>query len=177
MYAFCEWLFLGEENPNGLLENGEVYSSLNKNGIDLACLRSPHLYREWAIRKNKKTEELNKWFGNTKCLYTSCHDLISRILQFDVDGDKSLVIQDRTLTAVAKRNMKDIVPLAYNLRKAKGEQLNSDNLYNGMIHAYTGGNIGPISNNITKVWNNNNKITEEQLNVVKWLCMENNQVI
>lgn len=177
LYAFCEWLFLGEENPNGLLENGEVYSSLNKNGIDLACLRSPHLYREWAIRKNKKTEELNKWFGNTKCLYTSCHDLISRILQFDVDGDKSLVIQDRTLTAVAKRNMKDIVPLAYNLRKAKGEQLNSDNLYNGMIHAYTGGNIGPISNNITKVWNSNNKITEEQLNVVKWLCMENNQVI
>ena len=177
LYAFCEWLFLGEENPDGLLENGEVYSSLNKNGIDLACLRSPHLYREWAIRKNKKTEELNKWFGNTKCLYTSCHDLISRILQFDVDGDKSLVIQDRTLTAVAKRNMKDIVPLAYNLRKAKGEQLNSDNLYNGMIHAYTGGNIGPISNNITKVWNSNNKITEEQLNVVKWLCMENNQVI
>lgn len=177
LYAFCEWLFLGEENPDGLLENGEVYSSLNKNGIDLACLRSPHLYREWAIRKNKKTEELNKWFGNTKCLYTSCHDLISRILQFDVDGDKSLVIQDRTLTAVAKRNMKNIVPLAYNLRKAKGEQLNSDNLYNGMIHAYTGGNIGPISNNITKVWNSNNKITEEQLNVVKWLCMENNQVI
>ena len=177
LYAFCEWLFLGEENPDGLLENGEVYSSLNKNGVDLACLRSPHLYREWAIRINKKTEELNKWFGNTKCLYTSCHDLISRILQFDVDGDKSLVIQDRTLTAVAKRNMKDIVPLAYNLRKAKGEQLNSDNLYNGMIHAYTGGNIGPISNNITKVWNSNNKITEEQLNVVKWLCMENNQVI
>ena len=177
LYAFCEWLFLEKENPDGLLENGEVYSSLNKNGIDLACLRSPHLYREWAIRKNKKTEELNKWFGNTKCLYTSCHDLISRILQFDVDGDKSLVIQDRTLTAVAKRNMKDIVPLAYNLRKAKGEQLNSDNLYNGMIHAYTGGNIGPISNNITKVWNSNNKITEEQLNVVKWLCMENNQVI
>lgn len=177
LYAFCEWLFLEEENPDGLLENGEVYSSLNKNGVDLACLRSPHLYREWAIRKNKKTEELNKWFGNTKCLYTSCHDLISRILQFDVDGDKSLVIQDRTLTAVAKRNMKDIVPLAYNLRKAKGEQLNSDNLYNGMIHAYTGGNIGPISNNITKVWNSNNKITEEQLNVVKWLCMENNQVI
>ena len=177
LYAFCEWLFLEKENPDGLLENGEVYSSLNKNGVDLACLRSPHLYREWAIRKNKKTEELNKWFGNTKCLYTSCHDLISRILQFDVDGDKSLVIQDRTLTAVAKRNMKDIVPLAYNLRKAKGEQLNSDNLYNGMIHAYTGGNIGPISNNITKVWNSNNKITEEQLNVVKWLCMENNQVI
>lgn len=177
LYAFCEWLFLDEKNPKGLLDDGEVYSSLNKNGVDLACLRSPHLYREWAIRKNKKTEELNKWFGCTKCLYTSCHDLISRILQFDVDGDKTLVIQDRTLTAVAKRNMKGIVPLAYNLRKAKGENLNSENLYAGMVHAYTGGNIGPISNNITKVWNSNNKISEEQLNVVRWLCMENNQVI
>ena len=177
LYAFCEWLFLDEKNPKGLLDDGEVYSSLNKNGVDLACLRSPHLYREWAIRKNKKTEELNKWFGCTKCLYTSCHDLISRILQFDVDGDKTLVIQDRTLTAVAKRNMKGIVPLAYNLRKAKGENLNSENLYNGMVHAYTGGNIGPISNNITKVWNSNDKISEEQLNVVRWLCMENNQVI
>lgn len=177
LYAFCEWLFLDENNPKGLLDDGEVYSSLNKNGVDLACLRSPHLYREWAIRKNKKTEELNKWFGCTKCLYTSCHDLISRILQFDVDGDKTLVIQDRTLTAVAKRNMKGIVPLAYNLRKAKGENLNSENLYNGMVHAYTGGNIGPISNNITKVWNSNDKISEEQLNVVRWLCMENNQVI
>lgn len=177
LYAFCEWLFLDEKNPKGLLDDGEVYSSLNKNGVDLACLRSPHLYREWAIRKNKKTEELNKWFGCTKCLYTSCHDLISRILQFDVDGDKTLVIQDRTLTAVAKRNMKGIVPLAYNLRKAKGENLNSENLYNGMVHAYIGGNIGPISNNITKVWNSNDKISEEQLNVVRWLCMENNQVI
>lgn len=177
LYAFCEWLFLDEKNPKGLLDDGEVYSSLNKNGVDLACLRSPHLYREWAIRKNKKTEELNKWFGCTKCLYTSCHDLISRILQFDVDGDKALVIQDRTLTAVAKRNMKGIVPLAYNLRKAKGENLNSENLYIGMVHAYTGGNIGPISNNITKVWNSNDKISEEQLNVVRWLCMENNQVI
>lgn len=177
LYAFCEWLFLDEKNPKGLLDDGEVYSSLNKNGVDLACLRSPHLYREWAIRKNKKTEELNKWFGCTKCLYTSCHDLISRILQFDVDGDKTLVIQDRTLTAVAKRNMKGIVPLAYNLRKAKGENLNSENLYNGMVHAYTGGNIGPISNNITKVWNSNDKISEKQLNVVRWLCMENNQVI
>ena len=176
LYAFCEWLFLDISSPKGLLEEGEVYSSLNKNGVDLACLRSPHLYREWAIRKNKKTEELNKWFGNTKCLYTSCHDLISRILQFDVDGDKSLVIQDRTLTSVAKRNMIGIVPLMYNLRKAKGNILNEENLYEGMVHAYTGGNIGPISNNITKVWNSEN-ITEEQLNVVKWLCMENNQVI
>ena len=72
--------------------------------------------------------------------------------------------------------MKSIVPLYYELRKAKGGFINSEELYEGMIHAYTGGNIGPISNNITKVWNSEN-IGQEQLNVVAWLCMYNNAVI
>lgn len=176
LYAFCEHLFLGEQNPNGLLKDGEVYSKLNRSEAELACLRSPHLYREWAIRKNKRNEETDKWFGCTKCLYTSCHDLISRYLMFDVDGDKSLVIQDRTLTAIAKRHMKDIRPLAYDLKKAKGELITPDSLYDGMAHAYTGGNIGPVSNNITKVWNSG-EIGQEQLNVVKWLCLYNNAII
>ena len=176
LYAFCEWLFLNIQNPEGLLKNGEVYTKLNKNGAELACLRSPHLYREWAIRKNNRYNELDKWFGGTNCIYTSCHDLITKIVQADCDGDKLLVIQDRTLTAVAKRNMKDIVPLNYSLRKAKGGLITQESIYEGMINAFTGGNIGPISNNITKVWNSG-KISEEQLNVVKWLCQENNQVI
>lgn len=176
LYAFCEWLFLDEQNPRGLLEDGEVYTSEFKNDDELACLRSPHLYREWPIKQNKRNEELDKWFGMTKCIYTSCHDLISRILQFDNDGDKALVVKDRLLTKIAKRNMKGIVPLAYNLKKAKAEKLSTDSMYQGMAHAYTGGNIGPISNNITKVWNSG-EIGEEQLNVVKWLCFQNNAVI
>lgn len=176
LYAFCEWLFLGDKDPKGLLEDGEVYTSEFNNADELACLRSPHLYREWPIKINKRNEELDKWFGETKCVYTSCHDLISRVLQFDNDGDKALVVKDKLLTKIAKRNMVDIVPLAYNLKKAKAEQLSSDSMYQGMVHAYTGGNIGPISNNITKVWNSG-EIGEEQLNVVKWLCFQNNAVI
>ena len=176
LYAFCEWLFLGEQNPKGLLEDGEVYTSEFKNGDELACLRSPHLYREWAIKQNKRNEELDRWFGMTKCVYTSCHDLITRYVMADVDGDKLLVVKDRLLTRIAKRNMTGIVPLAYNLKKAKAEQLSSNSMYQGMTHAYTGGNIGPISNNITKVWNSG-EIGEEQLNVVKWLCFQNNAVI
>lgn len=82
-YAFFEWLCLGEQNPKGLLSEGEVYCSLYNNGDELACLRSPHLYREWTIKKNKRNELLDKWLGDTKCIYTSCFDLISRILQFD----------------------------------------------------------------------------------------------
>ena len=176
LYAFCEWLFLGEQNPQGLLQDGEVYVNEFRDGDELACLRSPHLYREWPIRVNKRNEETEKWFGGTKCVYTSCHDLISRIVQLDWDGDKLLVIKDRLLTKVAKRNMEGIVPLAYNLQKAKGGLLSWESMYEGMIHAYTGGNIGPISNNITKVWNSDN-IGREQLNVVSWLTFYNNSVI
>jgi len=83
LYAFCEWLFFGIESPQGLLEDGEVYCNQYKDGEELACLRSPHLYREWPIEKNVRTQETEKWFGETKCLYTSCHSLISKILQFD----------------------------------------------------------------------------------------------
>ena len=85
LYAFCEWLFLNNQNPDGLLKNGEVYSKLNRNNAELACLRSPHLYREWAIRKNNRSEELDKWFGGTNCVYTSCHDLITKIVQADCE--------------------------------------------------------------------------------------------
>lgn len=72
--------------------------------------------------------------------------------------------------------MKDIVPLAYDLKKAKGGQLTRQSIYEGMASAYTGGNIGPISNNISKIWNSG-EITEEKLNVIKWLVMKNNEVI
>lgn len=83
LYAFCEWLFLGIKNPKGILQKGEVYCKDFKDNKKLACLRSPHLYREWPIRINNKNTEIEYWFGNTKCIYTSCHDLISKILQFD----------------------------------------------------------------------------------------------
>ena len=175
LYAFCEWLFLEDENPKGLLADGEVACNLYRNGDELDCLRSPHLYKEHAVRINVQNNLISKWF-DTKCIYTSCHDLISKILQFDVDGDKSLVIRDKQLIRLAKRNMQDIVPLYYNMRKAKPTELNSDTLFHGLELAYTGGNIGIISNNISKVWNSG-KITQKEIDAVKLLCMENNFVI
>ena len=92
------------------------------------------------------------------------------------DGDKLLVIKDRLLTKVAKRNMEGIVPLYYEMKKAKGSLINNETLYDGMIQAYTTGNIGPISNNITKIWNYE-KVEKEEVDVIRWLCMENNYVI
>lgn len=176
LYAFCEWLFLRTKNPQGLLESGKVYCKGYKDNIELACLRSPHLYREWPIRNNVRNEEIDKWFGVTQCIYTSSHDLISKILQFDNDGDKALVVKDNNLTKVAKRNMIGIVPLYYDMKKAQPVQLNNDTIFQGMTTAYSTGNIGPYSNNISKIWNGE-KVGEEEINVIRWLCMENNYCI
>ena len=62
------------------------------------------------------------------------------------------------------------------MKKAKGGLINNEVLYEGMIQAYTTGNIGPISNNITKIWNCG-EVNQEQVDVIRWLCMENNYVI
>lgn len=92
------------------------------------------------------------------------------------DGDTSLVINDKLLVSIAKRNMQNIVPLAYELKKAQPQLLSNEAMYDGMVAAYKGGSIGPLSNDITKVWNSG-QIGQEQLNVVKWLTYIVNQNI
>jgi hypothetical protein len=172
LYAYCEWLILGVKEPIGLLADGEVSCSLYNNEEKLDCLRSPHLYREHAIRMNVVDKDKRRWFV-TKGIYTSCHDSISKLLMFDNDGDKALVCADKTIIEAAERNMQGIVPLFYNMAKAKDEIIDNNSIYNGLKTAYTGGNIGMISNNITKIWNSDNV----NLEVVKLLCMENNFTI
>jgi hypothetical protein len=169
LYAFCEKLFLGTE-PKGLLEKGKVYCDIFENG-KVDCLRAPHLYREHGVRENMLDDEKSKWFI-THGVYTSIHDPISKMLQFDNDGDKALCIQDDTLVSVAERNMQGIVPLYYEMAKAPAEQINSEDIYKSLVSAYKA-NIGEISNNITKIWNSDNV----NLDVIKWLTMFNNFVI
>lgn len=167
LYAFCEKLFLSIENPKGLLTENEVYCSLFDNKR-LAILRSPHLYREWGLKNNVVSDEKKKWFI-TEGIYTSVHSNISKLLQFDNDGDKALVLDDETLISTAERHMKGIVPLYYEMAKAKDEEIDVEAIYNSLILAYKA-NIGIISNHITKVWNSENI----DLDVIKWLTMENN---
>ena len=81
-YAMCEWLFLGEEIPTGLLGEGQVHCKLHKFNEEVDCLRSPHLYFEHSIQNNTTSEEIEKWF-TTKGCYTSTHDVISKVLMFD----------------------------------------------------------------------------------------------
>ena len=180
LYAFCEWLFMGIEKPLGLLENGEVFCRLYKNAKELDCLRSPHLYIEHAIRENVcnkkyRNQKLENWF-DTDAIYTSTYDPISRILQFDVDGDRLLVLAQKKIIEMAKRCMNGVNPLYYEMKKANAEEINPYSIYKGLKLAFTGGKIGGISNDITKIWNSG-EITEEALKAVRWLCMETNFTI
>lgn len=184
LYAFCENMFLGIESPNGLLNDGEVYCKLFKQSKRLDCLRSPHLFAEHAIRNNIIDSSKSEWF-RTDAIYTSVHDLISKVLQFDNDGDKSLVVADNDYISIADRNMKlyNTVPLYYDMKKAEPVELNSNNIWQGLNAAFSGGNIGDYSNNISKIWNSevfisgNKDERDEALKVIKLLCMENNFVI
>lgn len=102
-----------------------------------------------------------------------------------VDGDKLLVVADKTLIEVAERNIEkyDIVPLYYNMQKAPSVYVNNEAIYNGLNAAFTGGNIGVYSNNISKIWNSEVFITgtyeekKQAINIIKLLCCENNFVI
>lgn len=188
-YAACEYWFGHIEKPEGLLKDKEVFCWLFKRYEKLDCLRSPHLYKEHAVRfnvANKAYEErmgkIREWF-TTDGIYTSTHDLISKILMFDCDGDKSLVVADQLFVSIAERNMNGIVPLYYNMRKAQPTELNPENIYAGLNAAFVGGNIGMYSNDISKIWNHdvfvNGSEEEKQqaITCVKQLCCQNNFVI
>ena len=75
LYAFCEWLFLHEEYPKGVLDGENVHCSLFEYDKEVDCLRSPHLYMEHAIRNNVTSEKIEKWF-NKKATYTSFNDVL-----------------------------------------------------------------------------------------------------
>ena len=188
-YAACEYWFGHIDTPTGLLGDKEVFCWLFKQNEKLDCLRSPHLYKEHAIRFNvankvygDRTKYIREWFI-TDGIYASTHDLISKVLMYDVDGDKSLVVADKDFVRIAERNMNGIVPLYYNMRKAEPTQLNNKNIYAGLNAAFTGGNIGIYSNNISKIWNDEVFISgadeekAEAINCVKRLCCQNNFVI
>lgn len=188
-YAACEYWFGHIDTPTGLLSDKEVFCWLFKQYEKLDCLRSPHLYKEHAIRFNvandvygDRLKYIREWF-TTDGIYASTHDLISKILMYDVDGDKSLVVADRDFIRIAERNMNGIVPLYYNMRKAEPTQLNNKNIYVGLNAAFTGGNIGIYSNNISKIWNDDVFISgtdaekSEAIDCVKRLCCQNNFVI
>ena len=174
MYAACQFWFMGIEEPEGLLKDGEVFAREYWWAEEADILRSPHLSFEHAIRKFNHDPLVASWF-QTGGIYTSCHDLISRVLQFDVDGDQLNVVTEKPIISAAKRNLKemDIVPLFYDANKAPPEIINREMLFIGLKRAHDYSGIGQVSNSLTKLWNKPNP----DPNAAKLLTMYNNYVI
>jgi len=169
--AFADEL-LGKK-VKGKLENKQVSCKLFNDGDELDCLRSPHLFVEHAIRTN--VVEDNHPYFITNGIYTSVHDPISKILQFDNDGDELTIVSDKVFVECAKRHVKDLNPISYDLKVGKPVEGNPDNLFESLNKAFDA-NIGVISNSISKVFNKG-KITADDLDAVRLLCARNNAEI
>lgn len=174
MYAACQFWFLGQTCPEGLLKNGEVSCKPYRGREKVACLRSPHLYMEWTVRNVNHDQSVYDWFY-TDGIYTSCHDLISKVLQFDVDGDQLNVIADPLLISVAERNIEkyDVVPLLYEMGKAGSKPVTKEEFYSGLKRAHDFSGIGQVSNSLTKLWNKD----APDRKAAALLCFYNNLVI
>ena len=180
-YAFCERLFLGDDNSKGLLNADEVSCALYDGNIKLNLLRSPHLYLEHCIHTNKRSEELSKWF-KTNGVHVSVNSTASHQLAADWDGDTSLIIpaieaykSSYTFVRVAERHMHDVKVLDYKMSKGTPIEIDKKEIIKALKNSFKA-NIGTISNQITKILNQD-KVTQEDLNLVKLLKMKNNFVI
>lgn len=156
MYAFCEYLFMGEKNPKGLIPKNHVYNKYYDecgNVENVICLRSPHLSRyEYPKRKLTKTAECKKWFGGMESdTVVSCHDLISKSLQCDWDGDEVLISADENLYCAAETLPDE--PLYYEMQKAEAQIINDKAIYDTLVKGFDNNVIGESSNAITKLWN------------------------
>lgn len=174
LYGYCQFLFEGIEKPEGLLEDGKVFAKNIRYGM-VDIMRSPALSREHGLAKNIKNDELKKWFI-TGGLYMSNHSFMARLLQYDFDGDQVNVCVNDELIKVSTEAMQGIYPLYYKMSTAPIQQINEKSIYDSLIKAF-GGQIGSISNQITRVWNSAGEFTDDKLRVIKLLTMYNNFMI
>ena len=179
LFAVCEHLFLNDPNPKGLLRNGEVACKIFRRHEKADVLRSPHLAMDHAVRNIVHDQNIYDWFY-TNGVYTSCHDLITRILQMDVDGDQLNVVVDPLFVEIAERNIKkfDVVPLFYDAEKAPSDIISKESMFMALkrAHDYSAGeitSIGEISNMLTRLWNRD----DPDRDMANLLCMFNNWVI
>lgn len=172
LYAFCQWLFCGEENPKGLIPENHVYSKhYNEQEIsEVCCIRYPHLSDcEHGIRSLIRSEECKEWFSGDD-IVISTHDLLTKTLQADVDGDHIFVISDPAfLDCLGEQK----APLYYRMGSAPKSQITKLETYQCLERSFDNENIGNVSNAITKILNEENP----DIKLVRILCAYNNYVI
>jgi len=175
--AFMDWLFTGKENPEGYLKENEVYCNLYKGINKLDILRSPHLSFEHSIRNNV-ADEINKCeYFTTNGMYTSTHDLITKIIQADTDGDHVTVVSEKWVIELVDQMIKkyNINPIYYVMGKAGAGEINNENIFKSLKFVYHKANIGKVSNALMKIWNGENPWSVYDAS--KKLCAYNNDVI
>lgn len=173
LYAFCQWLFLGQDIPEGLVPEGYIYNHYydDKAIEETCCLRYPHLSDcEHGIRKVLQSKECKEWFSGTDTIVSS-HDLISKALQADWDGDHICLVHDKAFMNVLGR---DKYPLFYDMTKAEPAQITNNAVMNCLISSFQNENIGFVSNAITKIFNSKGN---PDTKLVRVLCAYNNFVI
>lgn len=153
LYAACEYWFCGDENPRGLIPKNHVYNALygEKEDIkEVCCLRSPHLSDcEHCIRILEKSDECRRWFQGMDTVI-STHDLLTKTLQCDVDGDEMLLTPDEAFLVLVDRNKP---PLYYEMKKSEPSEINKKNIFDCLMRSFKNESIGDISNVITKYLN------------------------
>lgn len=156
LYAFCEYLFMGEQFPQGLVPKNHIYNKFYdecNNVENVICLRSPHLSRyEYPKRKLICSDECRKWFADLENdTVVSCHDLISKSLQCDWDGDEILICADKNLYNAAESLPDE--PLYYEMQKAEAQIIDDEAIYDTLVKGFDNNVIGESSNAVTKLWN------------------------
>ena len=172
LFAFCQWLFLGQDVPEGLVPKDYIYNHYydDKKIIETCCLRYPHLSDcEHGIRKVLQSEECKEWFIGTDTIVSS-HDLISKVLQADWDGDHICLVHDKAFLDVLDRNKQ---PLFYDMTKAEPSLISDEAIMTCLTSSFHNENIGYVSNAITKIFNSE----EPDTKLVEILCAYNNFVI
>lgn len=170
LYAACEYWFCGEQHPTGLIPANHVYNSFynDKDVDEVCCLRSPHLSDcEHGIRKMEKAEECKRWFNGMDTVI-STHDLLTKTLQADVDGDECLITHDKAFIDLIDREK---LPLYYEMKKADPMEVNQINIFECLKRSFENSQIGIISNALTKHLNGQD---EPDLNFVRVMTAYNN---
>lgn len=174
LYAACEYWFCGDKEPKGVIPANSVYNSFynDKDDIEeITCLRSPHLSDcEHGIMKLEKSEECKRWFHGLDTVI-STHDLLTKTLQCDVDGDECLNVHDKAFIDLLDR---DKLPLYYEMKKGADVEVNNENIYNCLVQSFENSIIGDISNVLTK---HLNMPEEPDLRFVRFMTAYNNFII
>lgn len=172
LYAACEFWFCGDINPKGLIPAGHVYNAFYKKQYEeVCCLRSPHLSDcEHGVRKLISTEECRRWYSGYDTII-STHDLLTKTLQNDVDGDKMLITPDDTFINLVDRGK---LPLYYEMGQTNPLPVTNGNIFKCLCTSFEQSIIGDISNCLTKEFN---RQQEPDMHFVHVMCAYNNYTI